>query len=73
MSTDRHFNETPYTTDWFTASDGNGSCVEVRRHGINVEVRDTKDREGGVQSYTLAEFDAFLSGVREGKFDRFIY
>lgn len=71
--TSKQFNTTPHTTDWITASDGNGSCVEVRRNGMQVEVRDTKDREGGTQAYTLKEWQAFLDGARSGVFDNLIY
>lgn len=49
----------------------NGSCVEVR--GLEedtIRVRDSKHPRGAVLSFTLAEWDAFIGGVRLGEFDR---
>jgi Domain of unknown function (DUF397) len=59
-------------TPWVKAakSSGSGSCVEVRRHGGAIEVRDSKDRSGPVLRFTAAEFDAFLDGARNREFDR---
>jgi hypothetical protein len=37
--------------------------------GERIEVRDTKDRAGGTQRYTEAEWLAFLDGVKSGEFD----
>jgi hypothetical protein len=61
--------------NWHTSSysGGGNNCVEVATnllatHG-NVYVRDTKDREGSLQSYTKSEWDAFLKGVRDGEFN----
>ena len=58
-------------TPWTKAakSTGNGSCVEVRRHGELIEVRDSKDRTGGILRFTAAEWDAFLDGARKSEFD----
>ncbi len=58
-------------TPWQKAqkSSNGGQCVEVRRHAGLVEVRDSKDRSGPVLSFTLAEFDAWLDGSRNGEFD----
>lgn len=52
------------------ASMGNGACVEVAAlpDGGRV-VRDTKNRDGGVQVYTRAEWAAFVDGVKAGEFD----
>jgi hypothetical protein len=64
MSTDR-------ITDWIkaSASDSNGSCIEMRRNGGVVEVRDTKQQgHGPVLSFTPAEFAAWLQGARRGEF-----
>jgi hypothetical protein len=59
-----------------------GNCVEVavvrgRDAGVAnkadeefvVVVRDTKNRDRDPQVFTIPEWDAFLSGVREGQFD----
>jgi hypothetical protein len=64
---------TPKTTEWVTASDTNGSCVEMRRVGTDVEIRDTKNREAGVQTYSLIEIDALLRGAKNGVFDHIVY
>lgn len=69
----KNIDHTPKTTDWVTASDTNGSCVEMRRVGTNVEIRDTKNREAGVQTYDLVEIDAMLRGAKNGVFDHIVY
>ena len=68
MSTDR-------STEWIkaSASDANGSCVEMRRHGDAIEVRDTKqDGHGPVLSFTPAEFAAWLDGAVTGEFSHLL-
>ncbi len=53
-------------------SDGNGGqCVEVAGNlpGI-VAVRDSKDANGPVLSFTPAEWNAFILGAKDGEFDR---
>jgi hypothetical protein len=60
------------TTPWVkaSASTGEANCVEQRRHGDAVEVRDTKDRgTGPTLSFTPAEFAAWLAGAKAGEFD----
>ncbi len=53
-----------------TASDSHGSCVEVRRNGDRIEVRDTKAHGAGpVLSFTSPEFAAWLDGAKGGEFD----
>ncbi|MGK5677600.1 DUF397 domain-containing protein [Actinoplanes sp. URMC 104] len=62
-------------TPWVKASKsaGNGgNCVEVRRHDGHVEVRDTKNRSKPAHVYTLAEWDAFLDGAKNGEFDHLL-
>jgi hypothetical protein len=47
-----------------------GNCVEVAFTADGtVGVRDSKNRTGPVLQFTLAEWDAFTSGVRDGEFD----
>jgi hypothetical protein len=49
----------------------NGNCVEVA--GLEddiVLVRDSKNPRGGILSFTPADGDAFIGGVRLGEFDR---
>ncbi len=54
-----------------TYSGGNGGgCVEIARDlpGI-VAVRDSKDRQGPVLTFTPAEWQEFTAAVRGGEFD----
>ncbi|TQM29345.1 DUF397 domain-containing protein [Nocardia bhagyanarayanae] len=55
-----------------TYSGPDGNCVEVAfLDGGNVAVRDTKDKGvGPVLAFTPGEWDAFLSGVSAGEFDK---
>jgi hypothetical protein len=50
-------------------SQNNGACVEVARVGDVIGVRDSKDPDGAILAYTLAEFSAFLDGAAKGEFD----
>lgn len=61
-------------TPWIKpkASDEQGSCVEQRRNGDAIEVRDSKDRSGPVLTFTRAEFAAWLDGARRGEFDHLL-
>lgn len=63
-------NETPWVKA--TASNSDGTCIEQRRVGDVVEVRDTKDRGGPVLRFTRAEFAAWLDGARGGEFDHLL-
>lgn len=56
-----------------TRSNGSGSCVKVRSVDGQVEVGDTKQDgqpDQPVLSFTTAEWDAFLGGVKAGEFGR---
>lgn len=58
---------------WFKSSVSayNGDCVEVShlRDG-RIAVRDTKDRASGpTLIFTRPEWDAFLTGAKNGEFD----
>jgi hypothetical protein len=62
-------------TPWVKASRSaeQGQCVEQRRVGGTVEVRDTKDRgHGPTLRFTPAEFAAWLDGAKKGEFDHLI-
>jgi hypothetical protein len=50
-------------------SSGNGNCVEVAILDRAIAVRDSKDRSGPVLVFTAAEWDAFVSGTKDGEFD----
>lgn len=57
--------------DWrtATASIGNGACVEVSGPcACGVAVRDSKDPDGPVLSFTPGEWGAFTDAIRAGKF-----
>jgi hypothetical protein len=63
------------TTPWVKAkrSDDGSNCVEQRRNGAAIEVRDTKDRGAGpTLSFTPAEFAAWLDGAKSGEFDHLL-
>lgn len=57
---------------WLTASNATQSCVEVAHlEDGDVAVRDSKDHGSGpVLRYTAAEWDAFVTGIASGVFDR---
>jgi Domain of unknown function (DUF397) len=60
--------------DWLSwrkalISVGNGACVEVAPYHGMVAVRDSKDPEGAVLTYTPKEWYAFLDGAKKGEFD----
>jgi len=61
-------------SDWIkaSASDPNGNCVEQRRFGDLIEVRDSQDREGPVLRFRPAEFAAWLDGAKKGEFDHLL-
>jgi hypothetical protein len=52
-----------------TRSGDNGNCVEARQRNGAVQMRDSKNADGPVLSFTPDGWDAFLSGVRHGEFD----
>ena len=50
-------------------SNNNGACVEVRRVGDTIQLRDSKAAGTGlVLGFTHEEWDAFVAGVRDGEF-----
>jgi uncharacterized protein DUF397 len=53
-----------------TRSGSNGQCVEARRMGDTIQLRDTKDRSGPVLSFPLSEWTAFTAGLKRAEFDR---
>ena len=49
---------------------GQQDCVEVAKTADGGRaVRDSKNREGGIQFYTPSEWSAFVAGVKLGEFD----
>jgi hypothetical protein len=59
-------------TQWVkaSASGGNGQCVEMRRHGQAVEVRDTKAHgQGPSLRIAPAAFAAWIDAAKKGELD----
>ena len=54
----------------FSNGNGGNNCVEVALSEGGSRVRDSKDPSGPALSFTAAEWDAFVAGVRSGEFDR---
>lgn len=62
----------PDADDWFKSSfsNGSGTCVEVAfTSDGGVGVRDSKDADSPVLSFTAAEWHAFVAGAKHGEFD----
>lgn len=58
---------------WFksTRSSAGSECVEIAHlDGGRVGVRDSKNPHAGVLVFAPSEWDAFVSGTRDGEFDR---
>jgi len=52
-----------------TRSGSNGQCVEARRMGDTIQLRDSKDPSGPVLSFTPGQWAAFTAGVKGDEFD----
>jgi uncharacterized protein DUF397 len=50
-------------------SNGQAQCVEVTIEPGEILVRNSRDREGPVLSFTEGEWEAFIGGVYLGEFD----
>jgi len=50
-----------------TGSVGDGSCVEIARHGDLLGVRDSKDPAGPVLVFSMTEWQSFLEAVKAGE------
>ncbi len=44
-----------------------GNCVQVRRITKAVQIRDSKDPDGAVLTFTPAEWRAFVAAVKDGR------
>jgi hypothetical protein len=59
------------TANWRkSAHSGANGCVEVAFVEDQVAVRDSKDPRGPVLLFTGHEWSVFLTGARDGEFDR---
>lgn len=58
------------STTWrkSTAS-GGGNCVEVSFVGESVLMRHSRSPHGPILSFSQPEWEAFLTGVRDGEFE----
>lgn len=57
---------------WFKSSlsFANGNCVEVQMlTDGGVQVRNSREADGGTLTFTAAEWSAFLGGAKKGEFD----
>lgn len=63
-------NVTPWVKSSYSGGNG-GSCVEFRKNGEMIQVRDSKDPDGPVLTFRPDEIDAMLRGAKDGEFDRF--
>jgi hypothetical protein len=59
------------TYNWYKSSytNGQGNCVEVAALADRVAVRDSKDPDGLVLTFTPVEWLSFGAGVKAGEFD----
>lgn len=53
-------------------SQASGACVEMARVGDIIGMRDSKDPDGPILEFRLAEIAAFLGAVADGEFDALI-
>jgi hypothetical protein len=51
-----------------TRSGPDSNCVEVRRVGNRIEVRNSKAPDAGTATFTPDEWRAFLGGASDGEF-----
>jgi hypothetical protein len=51
------------------SSIGNGACLEVAPINGMIAVRDSKNPQGPILTYTAPEWQAFLDGAKKGEFD----
>lgn len=52
-----------------TKSGANGQCVEVRRVGNVISVRNSNAPDSGETHYTTGEWEAFLLGAKNNEFE----
>ncbi|MBL7260381.1 DUF397 domain-containing protein [Actinoplanes sp. LDG1-01] len=57
-------------TGWHKSTKSSGAnCVEIRREGDQVFMRDTKDRSGPVLAFDVDTFRAFIADLKEDRSD----
>lgn len=66
----RHATTDPENLEWRKATlSGNNGCIEVTPLRDGVALRDSKDPDGPMLTYTHHEWSAFLDGAKKGEFD----
>ncbi|HEX8626747.1 MAG TPA: DUF397 domain-containing protein [Catenuloplanes sp.] len=57
--------------EWVKASrsGNNGQCVEAKDTGPTVDVRDSKDKDGPVLTFSAEDWSSFVYGLKDGAFD----
>ena len=58
-----------HKSSFSNGGDGGSNCVEVAFTRQSVHVRHSRRPDGLALSFTLAEWEAFLAGVRNEEFD----
>jgi hypothetical protein len=61
--------DTPWIKATRSGGEG-GDCVEIRRHGGTVQIRDSRDPDGTVLTFPAEEWHAFIEAVARGEFGR---
>ena len=54
------------------SSIANGACVEAAPMNGMVAIRDSKNPQGPMLTYTAGEWRAFLDGAKKGEFDELV-
>ncbi|HEV7897877.1 MAG TPA: DUF397 domain-containing protein [Planosporangium sp.] len=52
-----------------TRSNSSGDCVEVAQLPDGVAVRDSKNPDGAILTFTAREWAAFIGGAKDGEFN----
>jgi Domain of unknown function (DUF397) len=52
-----------------TRSGNQANCVLVRHNDTSVQVKDSKNPDGPVLTFTHSEWTAFVGGAADGEFD----
>ena len=61
----------PVRGEWYKSSlSGADGCVEIRWRDTDIQVRDSKDPNSPVLTFTPKEWSAFVGGVNMGEFGR---
>ncbi len=62
--------EARLTSEWaessYSTPDG-GNCVQTRHAGLDVQVRDSKNPDGPVLTFSAAAWETFTAAVRNGR------